>query len=138
MADEFPPSEVGLPRTQPYLGSPGPILDSATLQLMNQAIDLQTEIENGEEEVKRNEELAADGLVSRRDINQARNSLRGSMRKHELILKMVDAEIQVTEQEIQLLAERRDQYAKGSTPYREVQGQIQRLHHRLEILGSVR
>ena len=115
----------------------GSILNSATLQLVTQTIEMGADLESAEEELSHLEELAEADLMDRRSVRQARRDVNTARRKAQLFSSLIKAEIEAAAEELQLLHLRSKDYAKGSIRHLELQGQMRRAERRIEILQSV-
>lgn len=60
------------------------------------------------------------------------------LRKWQLFMSLIRAEVETVEQELSLLKERRDQYTGNSQGFRELTARMQRAARRIELLRSVR
>jgi hypothetical protein len=134
---EVPPAPVPAPATQVSGQPQGSILNSATLQLVIQAIEMGADLETAEEELAHQEELAEVGVVDSRTVNQTRRNVITAKRKVELFSSLIKAEIEAAAEELELFHYRAVDYAKESLRHRELQAQMRRAEHRIQILQSV-
>ena len=120
-------------------GGPAPqsILNSATLQLVIQAIEMEGDLESAEEELHHLEDLAQAGFTDRRAANRARRDAVTAKRKVELFTSLIKAEIEAADEDLRLLHYRSKDYAEESIRHRELQAQMRRAEHRIQILKSV-
>ena len=114
----------------------GPILDADTLQLMNQAIDLEVELSNGMEEVEELKSLAEKDFVDRGTLNRTQRAMEGTRKKLALIRSVLEAELVSTQQSLEQAKKQREVYSKESAQYQQMSNLVQRLQFRLRALSS--